>query len=99
MHLQFCLQNNNTLSDDFNVVGSSFQMPGAATEKACLPIQYLVLILHVSWMTKNYSDAIDHYFNIFPPLAAEKSGGTIDRVTADSRYNGVLCSGVRLYLA
>ena len=37
MRLDF-LQNNNTLSDDFNVVGSSFQMHGAATEKACLAI-------------------------------------------------------------
>ena len=30
------LQNEDRLSDDFNVVGRSFQMPGAATEKALL---------------------------------------------------------------
>ncbi len=49
----------------------------------------VVLILHVSLTTKItiYSDVIYHYFNIFPPLAAEKSGGTIDRVTTDSPYN------------
>ena len=31
------------LSQDFNVVGSSIQMMGAATEKACLPRLSLVL--------------------------------------------------------
>ena len=29
----------------------------------------------------------------YSPLAAEKLGGTTDRVAADSPYNGVGCSG------
>ena len=37
-------------------------------------------------------NVIYHYFNIFPP-GGRKSGGTIDRVTADSPYNGAHCTG------
>ena len=33
------------------------------------------------------------YFNIYSPLAAEKSGGTTDSVTTDQRYNEARCSG------
>ena len=32
----------------------------------------------------------------YSPLVAEKSGGTIDRVTGDSPYNGAHCSGASL---
>ena len=38
-----CLRKEARLSQDFNVVGSSFQMKGAATEKAGLPRFSLVL--------------------------------------------------------
>ena len=38
-----CLRKEARLSQDFNVVGSSFQMMGAATEKARLPRFSLVL--------------------------------------------------------
>ena len=41
--LEIFLRNEDRLSHDFNVVGSSLQMLGVATEKACLPILYLVL--------------------------------------------------------
>ena len=41
--LKIFLQNDITISDDFIVVGSSFQMLGAATEKAHLPRFSLVL--------------------------------------------------------
>ena len=38
-----CLRKEARLSQDFNVVGSSFQMMSAATEKARLPRLSLVL--------------------------------------------------------
>ena len=38
-----CLENGDRLSDDFTVVLSCFEMLGAATEKARLPIVSLVV--------------------------------------------------------
>ncbi len=49
----------------------------------------VVLLLHVSLTTK----ITVTLFTIIPPLAAEKSGGTIDRVTTDSPYNEARCTG------
>ena len=49
---------------------------------------YVVLILHVSLTTKI---TVTLYLPLF--LAAEKSGGTIDRVTTDSPYNEARCTG------
>ena len=52
----------------------------------------VVLILHVSLTTK-ITVTLFTIISTYSPLAAEKSGGTIDRVTANSPYNGARCSG------
>ena len=52
------------------------------------------LILHVgpSRSTK-ITVTLFTIISTYSPLAAEKSGDMNDRVTADSPYSGVLCSG------
>ena len=55
----------------------------------------VVLILHVSRTTK-ISVTLFTIVSSYSPLAAEESGGTTDRVTADSPYNGACCSEARL---
>ena len=55
-----------------------------------------MLILHVSRTTK-ITVTLFTIISTYSPLAAEKSGGAIDRVTADSPYNGARCSGASLY--
>ena len=57
----------------------------------------VVLILHVSLMTK-ITVTLFTIISTYSPLAAEKSGGTIDRATTDSPYNEARCTGVWLYV-
>ena len=57
----------------------------------------VVLILHVSLATK-ITVTLFTIISTYSPLAAEKSRGTIDRVTTDSPYNEARCSGASLYL-
>ena len=52
----------------------------------------VVLILHVSLKTK-ITVTLFTIISTHSPLAEEKSGGMIDRVTADSPYNGARCTG------
>ena len=56
----------------------------------------VVLILHVSRTTK-MTVTLFSIISTYSTLAAEKSKGTIDRITADSPYNGALCSGASRY--
>ena len=56
----------------------------------------LVLILHVSPMTK-ITVTLFTIISTYSPLAAEKSRGTIDRVTTDSPYNEARFTGAWLY--
>ena len=51
----------------------------------------VVLISHVSLTTK-ITVKIFTIISTYSPLAAEKSGGKIDRVTADQPYNGACCT-------
>ena len=53
----------------------------------------VVLILHVSLTTKITVTLFTIISTYPPPLAAEKSGCTIDRVTTDSPYNEERCTG------
>ena len=57
----------------------------------------VVLILHVSLMTK-ITVTLFTIISTYSPLAAEKSGGTIDRATTDSPYNEARCTGAWLYI-
>ena len=71
----------NTYIDDCEGGGSGRKIATAAPKE-----------LNASRTTKitvTLFTIISTYF----PLAAEKSGGTTDRVTADSPYNGARCSG------
>ena len=52
----------------------------------------VVLILHVSLTTK-ITVTLFTIISTYSPLAEEKSGGTIDRVTTDSPYNEARCNG------
>ena len=52
----------------------------------------VVLILHVSLRTK-ITVTLFTIISTYSPLAAEKSGGTVDRVTTDSPYNEARCTG------
>ena len=52
----------------------------------------VVFILHVSLTTK-ITVTLFTIISTYSPLAAEKSGGTIDRVTTDSPYNEAHCTG------
>ena len=54
----------------------------------------VVLSLHVSLTTKITVTLFVYHYS---PLAAEQSGGTIDRVTTNSPYNKARCSGASLY--
>ena len=56
----------------------------------------VVLILHVSLTTK-ITVTLFTIISTYSPLAAEKSGGTIDRATTDSPYNEARCTGAWLY--
>ena len=51
----------------------------------------VVLILHVSLMNK-ITVKLFTIISTYSPLAAEKSRGTIDCVTADQPYNGACCT-------
>ena len=51
----------------------------------------VVLILHVSLTTK-ITVTLFTIISTYSPLEAEKSGGTTNRITADSPYNGARCS-------
>ena len=51
----------------------------------------VVLILHVSLTTK-ITVKLFTIISTCSPLAAEKSGSAIDRVTADQPYNGARCT-------
>ena len=55
----------------------------------------VLLILHVSRTTK-ITVTLFAIISTFIPLAAEKSGGTTDRVIADSPYNWACFSRPRL---
>ena len=57
----------------------------------------IVLILHASLTTK-ITVTLFTIISTYSPLAAEKSGGTIDRVTTDSPYNEARCTGAWLYV-
>ena len=52
----------------------------------------VVLILHASLTTK-ITVTLFTIISTYSPLAAEKSGGTIDRLTTDSPYNEARCTG------
>ena len=56
----------------------------------------VVLILHVSLTTK-ITVTLFTIISTYSPLAAEKSGGTIDRATTDLPYNEAHCTGAGLY--
>ena len=49
------------------------------------------VILHVS-LTPKMTVKLFTIISTYSPLAAEKSGGTTDRVTADQPYNGARCT-------
>ena len=55
----------------------------------------VVLILHASLTTK-ITVTLFTIISTYSPLAAGKSGGTIERVTTDSPYNEARCSGASL---
>ena len=52
----------------------------------------VVFILHVSLTTK-ITVTLFTIISTYSRLAAEKSGGTIDRVTTESPYNEARCTG------
>ena len=51
----------------------------------------VVLIVHVSLTTK-ITVKLFTIISTYSTLAAEKSGGTIDRFTADQPYHGACCT-------
>ena len=60
-------------------------------QRHLVPNVNVVLILHVSLMTK-ITDTLFTISSTLFPWAADKSGGMIDRVTADQPYNGARCT-------
>ncbi len=67
-------------------------MPSDITRYGYYVLVDVVLILHVSLTTK-ITVTLFTIISTYPPLAAEKSRGTTDRVTTNSPYNEARCTG------